>query len=279
MRRTRKPVPRAASRREFLAAAAALPAAGAALAAPQASPPPPVPPLVDTSLRFGRHVVRASIERPPAELVARFRQIAREVVVEHVNRAQIMDPAIRPLASRDWSVIGPAVTVNLEAYDHLMCVAALGVARAGDVIVVAAQGRMHQGVWGSGLTMSARNLGVEAVVVDGAVMDSRAILARDVPVFSRGSHPAHGSRDKPGSVNVPVSCGGVIVNPGDLVFGDLDGVVVVRREDAAAILAACEAKSAQLRSAAAAMGASRQTFFDLIGGRDAIVRAGVEWIE
>lgn len=273
---------RKTDRREFLTVAAALPAAGATAsvaAARNASAAAPVPPLVDTSLRFGRHVVRASIERPPAELVGRFRQIAREVVVEHCSRGQIMDPAIKPLASRDWSIIGPAVTVNLEAYDHLMCVAALGVAQPGDVIVVAAQGRLHQGVWGSGLTLSARNLGVEAVVVDGAVMDTRAILARELPVFSRGSHPAHGSREKPGSVNVPVSCGGVLVNPGDLILGDLDGIVVVRREDAAAVLAACEAKSAQLRSAAAAMGTSKKTFFDLIGGREAIVRAGVEWIE
>ncbi len=273
---------RKTDRREFLAVAASLPAAGAAsavTAAREASATTPVPPLVDTSLRFGRHVVHARIERPPAELVARFRQIAREVVVEHCSRAQIMDPAIKPLASRDWSVIGPAVTVNLDAYDHLMCVAALGVAQPGDVIVVAAQGRLHQGVWGSGLTLSARNIGVEAIVVDGAVMDTRAILAREVPVFSRGSHPAHGSREKPGSVNVPVSCAGVIVNPGDLVFGDLDGVVVVRREDAAAVLDACEAKSAQLRSAAAAMGGSNRTFFDLIGGREAVTRAGVEWID
>ncbi len=286
------------TRREFLAAAplgAALAGGGAAAAlfgaaapahgatgerAAAAAAAPAVPQLVDTSQKFGHYRVNATIARPAPEVVSGFRNVAREVVTEHLGRSQLMDPALKPLLGRDWNIVGPAVTVDLDAFDHLMCIAAIGVARPGDVIVVAARGLTDLAVWGGGLTMSAKNVGVEAIVVDGAVMDTRAILAREVPVFCRGSHPAHGTREKPGSVNVPVTVGDVIVHPGDLVLGDLDGLMVVRRDDAARVLAACEAKTAQLRRAAAAMGGQQpRTFFDLIGGKDTIVRAGVEWVD
>lgn len=279
--------PGSTSRRSFIAATAATAAAAASAQATASASPaapattaPAVPRLADTSQRFGRYRVNASIERPPAAVIEGLRNCAREVVVEHVGRSQIMNPAIKPLLGRDWSIVGPAVTVDLDAFDHLMCVAAIGVAKPGDVIVVAARGLTDLGVWGSGLTTSAKLVGAEAVVVDGAVMDTRAIITREVPVFCRGSHPAHGTRERPGSVNVPVNCGGVIVNPGDVLLGDLDGLVVVRREAAAQVLAACEEKTAFLRRSAAAMaGGKPQTFFDLIGGKETVRRAGVEWVD
>jgi 4-hydroxy-4-methyl-2-oxoglutarate aldolase len=262
------------TRRDFLAVAMAATATTATAAAPT------VPKLVDTSQKFGRYRVNATIPRPAPEVVRGFRNVAREVVTEHVGRSQLMDPGLKPLLGRDWNVIGPAVTVDLDAFDHLMCIAAIGVAQPGDVIVVAARGLTDLAVWGGGLTTSAKNVGLEAIVVDGAVMDTRMILAREVPVFCRGSHPAHGTREKPGSVNVPVTVGGVIVHPGDLILGDLDGLMVVRREDAARALAACEAKTEALRRAAAQMGGQQpRTFFELIGGKETIVRAGVEWVD
>jgi 4-hydroxy-4-methyl-2-oxoglutarate aldolase len=235
--------------------------------------------LIDTSTRFARHQVHARVERPAADIVRRFRAVAREAVSEHIGRSQLMDPAIKPLVGRDWSIVGPAVTVQLDSFDHLMSIAAVSVARPGDVIVISANGHLASAVWGSGLTMSARAVGVEAVVVDGSVMDTRSILAQGLPVWCRGSHVAHGTREKPGSVNVPVSCGGILVHPGDIVFGDLDGIVVVRRQEAENVLAACEQKTEQLKRAGAAMRSGDKTFFDLIGGRATVERAGVEWIE
>ena len=264
------------SRRDFLK----LSTGGAAVAVSNAhAAPPVVPALKDTSQKFSRHSVNAQIERVPKTVIDGLRGVPREVVTEHVGRSQIVDTAIKPLLGRDWSVVGSAVTVDLDALDHLMCIAAIGVAQPGDVIVIAARGLMELGVWGGGLTLSAKTIGVEAVAVDGAVLDSRAILQTGVPVFCRGSHPAHGTRERPGSVNVPVSFGGVLVNPGDVILGDLDGVIVVRREAAADVLAACQAKTAALgRNAKAMSGAAPRTFFDLIGGADTIRRAGVEWI-
>lgn len=225
------------------------------------------------------HKVVATIERPSADIVARFKNVMREVVTENVGRSQMMDPAIKPLNGRDWSIVGPAVTVQMESFDHLMSLAALGVAKPGDVIVLSVNGHMHSACWGGGLTLSAKHIGVEAVVVDGAVMDTRAILSREVPVFCRGSHPSHGTWEKPGSVNVPVACGGVIVHPGDLVCGDLDGVVVVRKEDAERVLKACEEKTAFLGKVRAELTSKKTTLFHLRGGKDLITKAGVEWID
>jgi 4-hydroxy-4-methyl-2-oxoglutarate aldolase len=225
------------------------------------------------------HRIHATIERPPPDLIARFKKVMREVVTENLTRDRYMDPAIKPLNGRDWSIVGPAITVKIEAFDHLMSIAACGVAKAGDVIVIAANGHLHSAVWGGGLTLSARNIGVEAVVVDGAVMDTRAILSREVPVFCRGSHPSHGTWEKPGSINVPVSCGGVLVEPGDIVCGDLDGVIVVPRRDAERVLLACEEKTARLRQAGAEITAAKSTLFDRRGGKEMVKKCGVEWID
>jgi 4-hydroxy-4-methyl-2-oxoglutarate aldolase len=271
------------SRRSFLMSGAAS-AAAAATAATAAEPPgatATAQPTFATSpaAPAGPHRVVSRIERPSADVVARFRKVVREFVTDAVGRSQWMDPAIKPVADRDWSLCGPAVTVKLEAVDHLMCIAALGVAQPGDVIVVAANGVTHTAVWGGGLTLSAKNLGAEGVVVDGAVLDSHMILERALPVFSRGRHPAHGTWKTPGSVNVPVSCGGVVVNPGDIVFGDLDGVVIVRREQALAVLEECEEKSKILLATRARMNASKETFFSLRGGRAIVEKAGVTWVD
>jgi len=274
-------MPGAALTRRAVLSAAGAAAAATGTAAVAATPPAAAPPTFATSpdAPAGPHRVVARIERPSPEIVARFRQVVREFVTDAVGRSQWMDPAIKPVADRDWNLCGPAVTVKLEAVDHLMCIAALGVAQPGDVIVVAANGVTHTSVWGGGLTLSAKNLGAAGVVVDGAVLDSHMIVERALPVFSRARHPAHGSWKTPGSVNVPVACGGVVVNPGDLIFGDLDGVVVVRREQALAVLEECEAKSKILLATRERMNGSKETFFSLRGGRKLVEKAGVEWVE
>lgn len=225
------------------------------------------------------HQVIATIDRPSPDLISRYKAAMREVVTENLPRSQLMDPAIKPLANRDWSIVGPAVTVKIETFDHLMSIAALGVVQPGDVIVIAANGHLNSAVWGGGLTLSAKHLGVEAVIVDGAVMDTRAILAREVPVWCRGSYPAHGTWEKPGSVNVPVSAGGVIVNPGDIILGDLDGVIVVPRADVEKIIIPCEEKTKQLLERRKNLIATQGTLFQIRGGKEFIKSKGVEWVE
>src|SRR5690606_18653512 len=148
----------------------------------------------------------------------------------------------------EWAAVGPAVTVAPTGTDMMMSIAATGIAKPGDVIVVAAGGLAGDGyaAWGGGLTRSARHTNVAGVVVARLVQDAPAIQTREVPVFSRGSTLRYRMAAKPGSVNVPVSCGGVTVHPGDLVIADRDGVMVVPRHLLEDIIEAAEERTAHL---------------------------------
>jgi 4-hydroxy-4-methyl-2-oxoglutarate aldolase len=223
--------------------------------------------------------INATITRTPADLVERFKLIKAEIVAERVGRSQRMSGSIKPLVGRDWRIVGPAVTVQLEHIDLLTSVASIAVAKPGDVIVIAAQGMEDAAVWGGGLSLSARNTGVEGVVLDGLVLDAPSILQREVPVFCRGSTMIHAPSERMGSINVPVACGGVIVNPGDLILGDLDGVMVLRPDQAAAMIDDCETKAAMLRQRAADLLSSGQTMIDVSGGIDWLKSFGSEWNE
>jgi 4-hydroxy-4-methyl-2-oxoglutarate aldolase len=223
--------------------------------------------------------VNATIERPDAAIIARYLALKFEIVSGLVPPAQRVDPAIRSLASRDWLFAGPAITVAPQGTDSLPCVAAIGVARPGDVILVAAGGDCGTLAWGGGLTLSAEKRGCAGIAVDGAVIDSRTILQGGLPVFCRASTLGHPVTNRPGSVNVPVLFGGVTVSPGDLVLGDLDGILIVPKADISAILAPAEARRAQIQAALAKIEGTPDTIFDLYGGKQAMIAAGMDWIE
>jgi 4-hydroxy-4-methyl-2-oxoglutarate aldolase len=117
------------------------------------------------------------------------------------------------------------------------------------------------------------------VVVDGSVVDTTSILSHAVPVFARGATFAHGDNRTPGSVNIPIVCGGVLIQPGDIVLGELDGIIVVPRVDAEAVLVAAEEKTARLRTIAARLRETGETLLDVNGGRGMISDAGVQWVD
>ncbi len=123
-------------------------------------------------------------------------------------------------------------------------------AKPGDVLVVDAGGHTEIAAWGMSMTVAAAQAGVAGIVIDGSCMNS-ALLARErpqVPLFVRGVSATAKGSEQPGSLNVPVICGGVIVNPGDIILADSDGVVVLKPEKAAQIIAAAEAHDQQSRS-------------------------------
>ena len=223
--------------------------------------------------------VVAKIERPPLALVDRFRAIRLEVLVQLLTGRELMDSAIKPLAQRNWRVTGPALTVSPAGTDTMAGIIAVGVARPGDVIVVAAQGDCSAGCWGGGLTLSAGNIGCEGVVVDGAVLDGRMILERSVPVFCRTSTARHAIGQVPGSINVDVICGGAPVQPGDLIVGELDGVIAIPRACLEALIAPAEEKNRRLEEAGRQLAETNGTLFDLRGGRAMLEGKGVEWID
>jgi regulator of RNase E activity RraA len=224
------------------------------------------------------HCVNESITRIEPELVARFAAIKMEVVAR-LPGVRLLDSAIKPLvAAPGWRIAGPALTVALEAPDGLMGAAAVAVARPGDVILVAAEGDCSLAAWGGGLTRSAKVKGVAGVIVDGAAMDSASILDTGVPFFCRTTTLHYQPSGVPGSVNVDIVCGGAAVAPGDLVMADADGVLIVPRDEAAALIAQAEARHAELlvNKSIIEQGAG---LFELRGGRQRYIDMGVEWRE
>ncbi len=225
------------------------------------------------------HQVNVHIDRPDLSLVDRLKRVHFQaaLIAAELERTHIMDSAIKPLAAKDWSVCGPAVTVQLDYLDILMCGAATKVCEAGDVIVIAAKASMEPAVWGGSLTRSARLSGAVGVIVDGAVECTEPILEEQVPVFCRGLYPRAGTDGRPGSVNVPVVCGGVVVNPGDVVFGNQDGLAVMKKELLPQVIEAVEARHLRRLKSIAMQRESNANFFDFRNGMESLKSAGVEW--
>ncbi|GIW07266.1 MAG: S-adenosylmethionine--2-demethylmenaquinone methyltransferase [Dehalococcoidia bacterium] len=186
------------------------------------------------------------ITRPPAEQIAALKGARAGSIGRWVLASGAMDHRIQGIR-REWEFLGPAITVHLDDPDTLVPMQAIDLAEPGDVLVVAAHGRMDVPCWGGGMTITSEAKGLAGAVIDGAVGDTFAILDRSFPVFARGSSPRFELRNLPGSINVPVVCGGVLVRPGDLVAGNADGVVVIAKERIDEVIAAWRAHQENLR--------------------------------
>ena len=153
-------------------------------------------------------------------------------VYEANGQRDALDPAIKPLDPHT-KVAGRAVTVALEPADNWYLHLALLEAGENDILVVDAQGYLNAGPWGDVLTLAAQQRGLAGLVIDGAVRDSQQIITSGFPVFARGLCIRKTSKVQPGRLNVAVTVGGVVVNPGDILVGDADGLVRVAAGDVA----------------------------------------------
>jgi 4-hydroxy-4-methyl-2-oxoglutarate aldolase len=141
----------------------------------------------------------------------------------------MVDPAIRP-AWRGAKVCGRAATVECPPGDNLMLHVAVAHARPGVVLVATVGSYMLAGAWGEILTAAAQARGIAGLVIDGAARDMEAIESARFPVFSRGLAIGSCTKERAGRIDVPIQFGGITVRPGDLVFGDADGLVVVDQD-------------------------------------------------
>lgn len=169
------------------------------------------------------------IERPSKEAIASLGEPRATYVGSFVRGFGVMDPAIQP-ADPSWRIMGPAVTVQLDEPDAGLPMLAMDLMEPGDVLVIAAGGRMDTLCFGGGMAATGIQKGLAGAVIDGACSDWVYIRERGFPVFSRGPVACHSVRYTGGSINVPVVCGGVIVNPGDVIVGSGDGVCVVPKD-------------------------------------------------
>ena len=178
--------------------------------------------------------VLPSPPRLPAELVARFRGLAASNLADAMGRFNFMDPAIQSRSA--LPLCGLAVTVNARPADNLMVHKALQVATPGDIVVVSSGGNTTSAVFGELMCHTAVAARLGGIVVDGAIRDVERITALGFPAYSRTVSPGACDKDGPGEINVPISCGGTVVCPGDIVVGDDDGVAVIPAGDAAQVL-------------------------------------------
>jgi 4-hydroxy-4-methyl-2-oxoglutarate aldolase len=172
--------------------------------------------------------------RLAAALIARFQGLGAANLADAMGRFNWMDSGIRMRSGLPLS--GVAVTVRARPADNLMVHKALEVAQPGDIVVVNTCGNTGSAVFGELMATSAAAKGLGGIVVDGAIRDVEAITRLKLPAFSRTISPGGCDKDGWGEVNVPISCGGTVVMPGDLVVGDSDGVAVVPRTEAEAVL-------------------------------------------
>lgn len=174
--------------------------------------------------------VTTKIDRPDAALVDQLSKYSSATIHEAQGRLGALSSTIKPV-DRDMSFCGPAFTVCCAPRDNLMLQVAIAHAQAGDVIVVSAGEYAEAGSFGDVLANACRATGIAGLVTDTGVRDTQELRRLGFPVFSYSVSIKGTVKETIGPLNEPVLIGGEIVRPGDVVRGDADGVVVVRRED------------------------------------------------
>ena len=224
-----------------------------------------------------RHVVVRKIERAPREVIEELGAIGTASVHEAIGRRGYVGPHITPI-QRDVRVAGSAVTVSSHPGDNLMIHAAVEVCQAGDVLVVTNTAPSTHGMFGDLLAGSLLARGVRALVIDAGVRDTSDLRAMGFAVWSQHVSCEGTVKASPGSVNVPVVLGRQVVNPGDVVCADDDGVVVVGREEAEWALGESRARLTKEAASRARLNGG-ELGVDFYGLRAKLAELGVEYVD
>ena len=181
-----------------------------------------------------------SLEIPFSELIDRYRKVETAAISDAMEpRLSAMDGEIKSVIGKTH-IAGPAVTVRCYPGDELTFGKAIEIAKKGDVIVIDARG-VKQAALGGGIMYGRLWLkGAEAVIIDGATRDVEEIKDYGFPVFARATTPTSAVGASMGEINVPIQCGGAPVHPGDIIVGDTDGVVIIPKDEAEAVLIIAE---------------------------------------
>jgi regulator of RNase E activity RraA len=178
-----------------------------------------------------------------ADMIAAFRKLPVANISDCMARMTAAGPALRPMHA-GGVLSGPALTVKTRPGDNLMLHKALDIAVAGDVIVCDAGGDLTTAIIGEMMLSIAIRKKLGGVIINGAIRDAGFVKSSAFPVYACGVTHRGPYKDGPGEINVPVAIGGMVIEPGDLIVGDDDGVLCVPIDHAPAILKATEAKHA-----------------------------------
>ena len=179
---------------------------------------------------------------PDPEVMAEFKTIPASNTGDVMGRSCAMNPRIKLVSQPvDQMMVGPALTVKCRAGDNLTLHAALNICQEGDVLVVSNEEDDTRALMGEIMMAFLRyTKKVAGIILDGPIRDIDEIGKWDFPVYCTGTTPGGPYKEGPGEVNVPIACGGVSVNPGDIILADPDGVIVIPRQDAPEILEAAK---------------------------------------
>ena len=223
------------------------------------------------------NVVVRNIRRVDPAVVEGYSGIGVATVHEAQGRTGLMRPNMRPIYPTA-KVAGTAVTVSIPPGDNLMIHASIEVCQPGDVLVVAPTSECTDGYFGELLGVSCQAHGIAGLIIDAGVRDTAELAELNFPVWSKAVSSQGTVKNVPGDVNIPVVCAGVLVNPGDVIVGDADGVVVVAREAAEQV-----AKASQERLAKEEKSRERlrkgELGLDFYGLRAKLKELGVEFVD
>ena len=221
--------------------------------------------------------IRKSIPRCSDELIERFRKMSAATVHEVMGRRGALDCAIKPVAG-GMKACGRAITVAGHPADNIMLIKAVSMARENDVVVMNCGSIVHAGGFGEVLATEciARKMG--GIVVSGSVRDSAALARLGFPVFSAGVSIRGTAKATLGQINYPLAMGDVVVNPGDIVLGDDDGVVVVPHDEAEDVLAGAVAREEKEALVMERLRAG-ESLFDIYGYQEVFDRLGCVEVE
>ena len=224
-----------------------------------------------------KNIVVRNIKRTDADLVKRLGVLGVATVHEAYGRYGLMKPYLRPVW-QGGEAAGTAVTVLAHPGDNWMIHVAVEQCQPGDILVVGCSADNTDGMFGDLLATSLMARGVKGLVIDAGVRDAKSLREMGFPVWSKAISAKGTVKATPGSVNVPVVCGGINVKPGDAVIADDDGVVVVSPKDAAEVLTKGEKRYAdeegkRKQLAAGVLG------LDMYNMREPLKKAGLVYVD
>ena len=197
-------------------------------------------------MKIGYRVIE-DIPRADPKILERIAQYSSSELCDGTIVYNAMDYHIKPMVTTK-KIVGQAVTLKLLLGDSLLVTKALSLCKPGDVLVIDGRGSGNNALWGDHRSLIAKHLGLSGVVMDGAFRDIEEDEEIGFPIYARAVTAGSSTKNSNGEINVPIVCGGVPVQPGDIIVGDRNGVAVVPLEYAEQIMAGAQEKADKMRA-------------------------------